>query len=106
MWAFLDGYNRNGELWAVVLTVPGRVSVESNHEGWSYGVHSSFHGCPSELVFLDLEGLSNPFIVLQRTIIDEGVDRLVIRPLPILLKHLFGPTNLVYRMDGSLRTHE
>jgi len=63
MWTLRDGCNRNGELWAVVRAVYGRVSMESNDEGWSYGIHTSLHGCPSELVLLDLEGLStsSPF---------------------------------------------
>lgn len=53
-----DGCSRNSELWGVVLAVYGRVSMESNDEGWSHGIYTSFHGRPSELVLLDLEGLS------------------------------------------------
>lgn len=71
MWPFPDGYHRNFELRVIVLVVPGRVSVESNYERWSDGIHSSFHGRPSELVLLDMEGLPSSFIVTQRAIVDE-----------------------------------
>lgn len=74
MWTFPDGYNRNIELWVVVFTVPGLVSMESNDERWPHGIHSSLHGRPSELVLLDLEGFPNSSTVPQRTIVDEWLE--------------------------------
>jgi hypothetical protein len=71
MWAFPDRYNRNGELWAVMLAILGLVSMESNDERWPYGIHFSFYGRPSELVFLDLEGFFISPIAPRRTFVDE-----------------------------------
>jgi hypothetical protein len=74
VWTFPDGYNRNVELWVVVLAVPGRVSMESNNERWHYGIRSGFHGLPPELVLLDLEGLLISSIIPRHTIVDEWLE--------------------------------
>lgn len=68
MWALPDGHHWNGELWAVVFAVPGLVSMESNDEGRPHGIYFSIHGCPSELVFLDLEGMPIPSTVFATNV--------------------------------------
>jgi hypothetical protein len=49
-----------------MLVLPGCISVERYDEGWTDGIQSSFHGRPSELVLLDLEGSGvrpRPFVI-------------------------------------------